>query len=148
METDASQFELGATLLQEGKPVAFASKSLTPAEIKYAQIEKEMLSILFGCKKFHHYLPGREVQVHTDHKPLVAIHSKLLAQAPARLQRMLLQFQAYDLSLTHIPGKDIPNADTLSRKFVSFTYPQLSAGMDLHVYMIVSNSRMSSRRMD
>ena len=54
LETDTSQFGLGATLLQEGKPEAFASKSLTPAEIKYAQIEKEMLSILFGCKKFHH----------------------------------------------------------------------------------------------
>ena len=68
-ETDASQFGLGATLLQEGKPVAFASKSLITAEIKYAQIEKEMPSILFGCKKFHHYQYGREVQVHTDHKP-------------------------------------------------------------------------------
>ena len=85
METDALQFGLEATLLQEGEPVAFASKSLTPAEIKYAQIEKEMLSFLFGCKKFHHYLYGREVQVHSDHKPLVAIHGKPLAQAPARL---------------------------------------------------------------
>ena len=148
LETDASQFGLGATLLQEGKPVAFASKSLTPAEIKYAQIEKEMLSILFGCKKFHHYLYGREVQVRTDHKPLVAIHGKPLSQAPARLQRMLLQLQAYDLTLTHIPGKDIPIADTLSRKFLSDTYPQLSAGMDLHVHMVVSSSRMSSRRME
>ena len=50
LETDASQIGLGATLLQEGKPVASASKSLTPAEIKYAK----MLSILFGCKKSHH----------------------------------------------------------------------------------------------
>ncbi|XP_062576025.1 uncharacterized protein K02A2.6-like [Saccostrea cucullata] len=148
LETDASQFGLGATLLQDGKPVAFASKSLTPAEIKYAQIEKEMLSILFGCKKFHQYLYGREVQVHTDHKPLVAIHAKPLAQAPARLQRMLLQLQAYDLKLTHIPGKDIPIADTLSRKFLPDTYPQLTAGMDLHVHTVMSSTRMSDRRLE
>ncbi|XP_062569483.1 uncharacterized protein LOC134231536 [Saccostrea cucullata] len=63
LETDASQFGLVATFLQDGKPVAFASKSLTPAEIKHAQIEKEMLSILFGCKKFLKYLYGREVQL-------------------------------------------------------------------------------------
>ena len=61
---------------------------------------------------------------------------------------MLLQLQAYDLILTHIPGKDIPIADTMSKKFLSETYPQLSAGMDLLVHMVVSNNRMSSRRMD
>jgi hypothetical protein len=113
LETDASQFDQGATILQEGKPVAFASKSLTQAEIKYAQIEKALLSILFGCKKFHQYLFGREVQVHTDHKPLVSIPGKPLVQTPARLQKMLLLLQAYDLTLTHIPGKDIPISDTL-----------------------------------
>ncbi|XP_061167817.1 uncharacterized protein LOC133176762 [Saccostrea echinata] len=145
LETDASQFGLGATLLQDDKPVAFA---LTPAEINYAQIEKEMLSILFGCKKFHQYLYGREVQIHTDHKPLVAIHTKPLAQAQARLRRMLLQLQAYDLKLMHIPGKDIPIADTLSRKFLPDTYPQLTAGMDPHVHTVMSSSRVSDRRLE
>ena len=116
LETDASQIGLGATLLQEGKPVASASKSLTPAEIKYAKIEKEMLSILFGCKKSHHYLYGREVQVHTDHKPSVAIHKKPLPKAPARLQRMLLQLQAYDLS-----GKGHTNCGyTVTEVFVGY----------------------------
>ena len=52
----------------------------------------------------------------------------------------------YDLTLTHT-NTDIPIADTLSRKFLSETYPQLSAGMDLNVHMVVSNSRISSRRM-
>ena len=50
--------------------------------------------------------------------------------------------------MTHIPGKDIPNADTLSRKFLSDTFPQLLAGIDLHVHIVVANSRMSSRRMN
>lgn len=69
LKTYALQFGLGETLLQDGEPVDFASKSLTRAEVKYAQIEKEMLSILFGCKKFPQYLYGREVNDHTDHKP-------------------------------------------------------------------------------
>ena len=56
----------GATLMQEGKPIAFASKSLTPSEVQYAQIEKEMLAIFFGCKRFHQYLYGRKVKVETD----------------------------------------------------------------------------------
>ena len=69
LQVDASKYGLGATLLQEGKPISYASKSLTPSEINYAQIEKEMLAILFGCKHFHHYIYGREICVQTDHKP-------------------------------------------------------------------------------
>ena len=105
-----------------------------------------MLSILFGCKKFHHYLYGREVQVHTDHKPLFAIHGKPLAQAPARLQRVLIQLQAYDLTLTHIMGKDIQIH--CHGSVLLDIHPQLSAGMDLHVHTVVSNNQMSNRRMD
>jgi hypothetical protein len=46
---------LGCCLLQEGKPISFASRSLTETEVGYAQIEKEMLSILFATRKFHNY---------------------------------------------------------------------------------------------
>ena len=54
LQVDASKCGLGATLSQEGKSISYASKSLTPSEINYAQIEKEMLAILFGCKHFQH----------------------------------------------------------------------------------------------
>ena len=59
LQVDASSKRLGATLLQEGQPVAFASKSLTDAETRYANIERELLAVLFGCRKFHTYLYGR-----------------------------------------------------------------------------------------
>ena len=62
---------LGACLIQEGKPVAFASRSLSPAERNYAQIEKELLSIMFACEKFHQYVYGhRTVTIESDHRPL------------------------------------------------------------------------------
>ena len=73
LQVDASKYGLGATLMQEGKPIAFASKSLTPSEINYAQIEKEMFAILFGCRRFHQYIYGHKVKFETDHKPLVRI---------------------------------------------------------------------------
>ena len=86
---DASQSGLGAVLMQGNKPVAYASKSLTKTEYAYAQIEKELLAIVFAYKKFHTYLYGRsDVTVETDHLPLVRIFEKLLHQVPLRLQKM------------------------------------------------------------
>ena len=51
LQNDASKYGLGAVLMQKDKPVAYASRSLKPAERIYAQIEKEMLAIVFGLEK-------------------------------------------------------------------------------------------------
>ena len=88
---DASKSGLGAALLQGDKPVAFASRALTDAERRYAQIEKELLAAVFAFEKFNQYTYGRCVEVETDHKPLVSIVKKSLTSAPPRLQRMLLR---------------------------------------------------------
>ena len=52
---------------------------------------------MFGVEKFHTYIYGSKVLIESDHKPLGAILKKNLAQAPPRLQRMMLRFQAYDI---------------------------------------------------
>ena len=148
LQVDASKYGLGATLLQDGRPVSYASKSLTPSEVNYAQIEKEMFAILFGCKHFHQYIYGREVLVQTDHKPLVAIMQKSILAAPARLQRMILQLQRYTLRLVHVPGKQIPVADTLSRKYLPDTVPGLSKGIEAQVHMVHENVQFSDRRLN
>ena len=116
IQSDASQTGLGAALLQNGQPVAYASRTLTDAETRYAQIEKECLSIVFACERFDQYIFGRSlVAVQTDHQPLESIFKKNLAAAPARLQRMLLRLQRYNLSVSYICGSHMFLADALSR---------------------------------
>ena len=115
LENDASEYGLGSALYQDGKPIAYASRTLTSAERKYAQIEKEMLAITFGLTKFHHYTYGRDVSIITDHKPLVSIVNKPLYKAPQRLQRLLLNSQLYSYNLVYKTGTSIPVADQLSR---------------------------------
>ena len=70
VSVDTSSYGLGAGLMQEGQPVCYASQSLNSAERNYAQIEKDLLAIVYGYTKFHQYVYGRKVRVETDHKPL------------------------------------------------------------------------------
>ena len=105
--------------MQNGQPVAYASRALTAAETRYAQIEKELLAIVFGCERFQVYTYGRElVNIETDHKPLEPIFTKPLALAPKRLQRMLLRLQKYSLKVRYKKGKEMHLADTLSRAYL------------------------------
>ena len=115
IQCDASSFALGGVLLQDGQPLAYTSRALSPTETNYAQIEKEMLAVVHSCRKFHHYIFGRRTNVESDHKPLQAIFSKPLLSAPMRLQSMMLRLQPYDLNVYYKPGKDIPVGDALSR---------------------------------
>ena len=82
VQADASQRGLGACLLQEGEPIAYASKSLTDTETRYANIERELLAIVFACQQFNAYVLGRPFTVESDHKPLEMIHHKSLTSAP------------------------------------------------------------------
>ena len=121
IQCDASQSGLGAALLQEGQPIAFASRALTDVETRYAQIEKEMLAIVWSVEKFNQYTYGREVSVLSDHKPLEAIMKKPLANAPKRLQGMLMRLQKYTVHVTYEQGKNMFLADTLSRAYMPNT---------------------------
>ena len=112
IQADASQHGLGTCSMQRGKPVAYASCSLSPAEHNY---EKELLAIVFACTKFHQFIYGFHTEVQTDHKPLESIVKKPLHKISPRLKRMLLCLQRYDLSLKFVKGKYLHVADTLSR---------------------------------
>ncbi len=112
---DASSSGLGAVLLQDDHPVAFSSRSLTDTETRYSQIEKEMLSIVHACTKFHNFIFGNHVTVYNDHKPLEDIFKKALLSTPMRIQRMCLRLQWYDLTVRYRRGKDMELPDTLSR---------------------------------
>ena len=91
LQTDASIKGLGTYLLQEEKPVYFASKALTEVQKGYVTIEIESLAVVWAMEKFHHFLYASHFIFKTDQKPLEAILSKSLNQATPRLQRILIR---------------------------------------------------------
>ena len=99
LQTDASKKGLGAVILQDSRPVMFASQALTGAE-----------------KKFHYFLYGKQFTLETNHKPLVSIYRKHMVEISPRIQRLIVRSFPYQLFDVHYrKGKDIPLADTLSR---------------------------------
>ena len=133
ISVDASSKGMGAVLLQDDHPIAYASKSLTPAQQNYAQIEKEMLTIVFGCHKFHDYIYGLpHVSIETDHKPYESILRKPIHVAPAHLQRMIMSVQRYAIQVSYKPAKELLVADTLSRS----PLPDLADDLEYQVYDI------------
>ena len=93
VSADASSFGLGGVLSQEQsngswQPISYISRSLTPTEQRYAQIEKECLAVTWACECFADFLIGKDFQIETDHKPLVPLlTSKNLDELPVRIQR-------------------------------------------------------------
>ena len=118
VQADASLRGLGVCLIQEYKgedqPIAFASKSLMDVETRYANIERELLAIMFACQRFSTYLLGRSFIAESDHKPLEMIAMKNLVNVPPCLQRMLLEIQRYDITMKYRPGPQMQLADALS----------------------------------
>ena len=108
ISADASSYGLGAALLQEGRPIAFASVSLTETQRRYGQIEKELLAIVYACEHFRFYLIGAQFEVETDHRPLIAIVRKDISLLSPRLQKMMLRLLRFD-SVTVRPGKKPPD---------------------------------------
>ena len=96
--------------------MAYISRSLTPTEQRYAQIEKEALAFTWACERLSDYLIGLPFHIWTDHKPLVPLFStKELEQIPIRVQRYRLRMMRFSFTIAHRPGKELILADALSR---------------------------------
>ena len=104
LQTDASINGLGACLLQDEKPVYFASKALTEAQCGYVAIELESFAVAWVMEKFHHFLYRNHFLLETDQKPLETILSRSLNQATSRLQRILIRTFPYNFSVHYLPG--------------------------------------------
>lgn len=121
VSADASSYGLEGVLLQKRdgqlKPVRFCSRTLTEAEQRYAQIEKECLDAVWACEKFSSYLYDLDsFTLQSDHKPLIPlINCKDLHSVPMRCQRLLLRMMRYNPTAEYVPGKELVIADTLSR---------------------------------
>ena len=147
ISVDASSEGLGAAILQNNQPVAYASRCLTSAEKNYAQIEREMLGIQFGCAIFHDYIYGRaDVLVESDHRPLENLARKNLNDVPQRIQRMRLKIQKYNVTIKYRPGKELFIADTLSRAAI----PSKEATPEIQISVIeqipITNARLQQVR--
>ena len=103
-------FEAVKELLKSSRPVGFASQTLTKAERKYSQLDKEALAIVFGVKKYHQSLYRRCFVIRTDHKPLthIFLESRVIpAMASGRIQRWALTLGAYDYAIEFKEGKEM-----------------------------------------
>lgn len=123
LTTDASNEALGAVLSQgdipNDRPVAFASRTLNPAESRYSTIEKELLAVVWATKHFSQYLTGVKFTIVTDHKPLVWIFS--VKDPTSRLLTFRLKLEEFDYKIIHKAGKYNVVADALSRTTITNT---------------------------
>lgn len=131
LECDASPYGVGATLFHringEDRPIGFRSRTLTSAEMKYSQIEREALALVFGVTRFRDYLLGREFTLVTDHRPLLGLlrpDRQTSVMAAARIQRWALLLGAYKYKLICKPGSQMLISDALSRLPQSLQEPE------------------------
>lgn len=112
IHTDASDKQLGAVISQEGKPLAFYSRTLSSAQKNYTTTEKELLSIVECLKQFRGVLFGYEINVYSDHKNL--IYATTMSESQ-RVMRWRLILEEFGPNIKHISGSDNIIADALSR---------------------------------
>lgn len=108
--SDASLRQLGATVIQEGKPLGFYTRKLNDAQKNYTTGERELLGIIEGLKAFEGILRGQRIVFHTDHLNL--LYRKLPSQ---RLIRWRLLLEEFSPQVKHVKGEDNDAADALSR---------------------------------
>ena len=145
IQVDASQVGLGAVLLQNNKPIAFASKALTKTKCHYANIEREMLTVIFGVDRFRTYIYGRSFTIESDCKPLESISQKNLADMPAQLQHMLLHLQGYAYIIYYYPSKEMVLPDTLSH-FSACPGPDIPLNIAIHHAHLATDWRKHSNK--
>ena len=117
------------------RPIAYASKTLSKREVKYAQVEKEAYALKFGVSKFHQYFCGRKFTLITDHRPLPTIFGKkgsLPAIAAARLERWAIILSTYTFDIEYRSSEKHANVDGFSRLPLNSESPEDDIGLTVH----------------
>ena len=110
--TNASDYQFGGVIQQEGKPLAFYRRKLNAAQKNYTTEEKELLGVGETLKEFKGMLLGYTVQVFTDHKHLV--HETTLKESD-RVMRWKLLLEEFGITTTHVEGGNNLVANAISR---------------------------------
>ena len=108
------------------------------------------MALAFACQRFYQFIYGQTFEAETDHKPLVAIFRKPLAECPLRLQCMRIKPQRYDLKLDYTPGKYLYTADTLSRAVDPTAKPasRLEDDVEAYVNMVTTTVPVAPTRIE
>ena len=121
--TDASETAIAAVLMQENHPVFYVSCSLSPAEQRYPNVEREALAIVWALGRLRQFLLGLKFEIVTDHKPMEVLfgeNRQLPKFASARIMNWATRTMHYDYVIHYHPGTEIPHVDVLTRlKFSS-----------------------------
>ena len=121
--TDASGYAIRGILPQgpinQDRPVAYTSRTLNAAEVRYDTYEKEALAIVYSVLQYRLYLYGRKFTLVTDHKPFFGFRS--CKDGNARVLRWRLKLAEYEYDVVSEVGKTNANADALSRNPVDVT---------------------------
>ena len=117
VETDASDVAISATLNQNGRPVAFFSRTLSPTERNHSSVEKEAYAIVEAVRKWRHYLLGNHFKLVTDQRSVSFMYNQNLNSKIKndKIQRWRIELSSYHFDVVYRPGPDNPAADTLSR---------------------------------
>ena len=108
--TDASNYQLGAAIIQEGQPIAYWSRLLQSNQMKYTTTEKGLLAIILCLKEYEQILYGAKIEIYIDHKNLTF---KTLSIKQILCWRTYID--QYNVDLCYIPGKDNILADCFSQ---------------------------------
>lgn len=139
IECDASMDGLGACLIQDEHPVCFASRVCTPSERNYSPIERELLSMVFACERFHTYVYGLPLIIHNDHKPLETILKQPLSLAPPRLQSLYIRVLPYNPEIKWVPGRFVKISDAMSRAPLDYEPDTKSNDFDTSMRIMIHN---------
>ena len=112
MHADCSDYQMGGTISQSGRIIAYWSKKLSEAQKKYPTIEKELLAIVELLKEFRNILYGHKIIIWTDHKNLTYDNTKFSCD---RVLRQRIKIEEFGPEIRHIAGEKNVAADTLSR---------------------------------
>lgn len=136
VETDASEFAIAATLNQDGRPVAFFSRTLQGAEVRNAAVEKEAQAIIEAVRHWRHYLTSKHFTVKTDQRSVSYMFDKSQKSKIKndKIMRWRMELSCYDFDIIYRPGSENVPPDTLSRSYCSAIGggPDYSVLKDLH----------------